>query len=252
MPEKRKSSNVWRGARAYRWLPFAVDDSLDGAARRARKRWEAGEKSRQMEKIYEESKTTMDKPLEGYRVAILAINGFEEAELVEPRKALESAGAKTTVVAPDGSAVQGMNHSEKGQQVKVDRKLSDAKPDDFDAVLLPGGVVNADNLRMNSDAQQFVKALDAAKKPVAVICHGPWLLISAGLTKGRHLTSYHTLQDDVRNAGAKWSDEEVVRDANWVSSRKPDDIPAFNREMVRLFSDSSQRPKVQKRATSGR
>jgi len=194
----------------------------------------------------------LDKPLEGYRVAILATNGFEEAELVEPRKALESAGAKTTVVAPDGGTVQGMNHSEKGQQVKVDRKLIDANPDDFDAVLLPGGVANADNLRMNSDAQQFVIALDAARKPVAVICHGPWLLISAGLTKGRHLTSYHTLQDDVRNAGAKWSDEEVVRDANWVSSRKPADIAAFNKEMIELFFERSQRLKTRKRAASGR
>jgi protease I len=232
--------------------PSQVDDLLDGAARRTRKRWDAGEKAGKWRKIYEESKTTMDKPLEGYRVAILATNGFEEAELVEPRKALESAGAKTTVVAPDGGTLQGMNHSEKGQQVKVDRKLSDAKPDDFDAVLLPGGVANADSLRMNSDAQEFVIALDAAKKPLAVICHGSWLLISAGLSKGRHLTSYYTLQDDVRNAGAKWSDEEVVRDRNWVSSRKPEDIPAFNKEMVLLFSESSQRAKVQKRAASGR
>ena len=194
----------------------------------------------------------LDKPMEGYRAAILATNGFEEAELVEPRKALESAGAKTAVVAPDSGTLQGMRHSEKGQQVKVDCKASDALADDFDAALLPGGVVNADNLRVNSDAQKFAKALDAAKKPMAVICHGPWLLISAGLAKGRHLTSYHTLQDDVRNAGAKWSDEEVDRDANWVSSRKPDDIPAFNKEMIKSFSEGSQRPKDQKRAASGR
>ena len=194
----------------------------------------------------------LDKPLEGYRVAILATNGFEEAELLEPRKALDEAGAITTVVAPAGGKVQGMKHSEKGQEVAVDATFGQASADDFDAALLPGGVVNADNLRVVAEAQNFVKSLDAAKKPIAVICHGPWLLVSAGLTKGRHLTSYHTLVDDLRNAGARWSDEEVVRDGNWVSSRKPADLPAFNKEMIRLFSESSSVRQAKPKAAGGR
>jgi len=168
----------------------------------------------------------LDKPLEGYRVAILATNGFEEAELLEPRKALDEAGAITTVVAPNSGKVQGMKHSDKGQEVTVDKTFGQVSAEDFDAALLPGGVANADSLRVVAEAQNFVKTLDAVKKPIAVICHGPWLLVSAGLVKGRHLTSYHTVVDDLRNAGARWSDEEVVRDGNWVSSRKPADIRA--------------------------
>lgn len=180
----------------------------------------------------------LDKPLEGFRVAFLATNGFEEAELLEPRRALDAAGATTTVVAPSRGKVQGMKHSEKGQEVAVDKAFEEITPNDFDGAVLPGGVVNADSLRVHAEAQNFVKQLDAAKKPIAVICHGPWLLVSSGLVKGRHLTSYHTLVDDLRNAGARWSDEEVVRDGNWVSSRKPSDIPAFNKEMIRLFVES--------------
>jgi protease I len=179
----------------------------------------------------------------GFRVAILATNGFEQAELEKPRKALEQAGAETVVASPEIGSIQGMNHDEKGDKVKVDVALAKLNASDFDAVLLPGGVANADKLRMEKDAQAFVKEIDANQKPIAVICHGPWLLISAGLAKGRHLTSYYTLQDDIRNAGAKWSDDEVVRDKNWVSSRKPDDIPAFNEEMLALFSSSSSTSK---------
>lgn len=194
----------------------------------------------------------LDKPLEGYRVAILATNGFEEAELLEPRKALDEAGATTTVVAPSSGQIQGMNHSEKGQQVGVDMTFGQASANDFDAALLPGGVVNADNLRVVAEAQNFVKSLDSAKRPIAVICHGPWLLVSAGVAKGRHLTSYHTLVDDLRNAGARWSDEEVVRDGNWVSSRKPADLPAFNKEMIRLFAENSSARQAKPKAASGR
>jgi protease I len=177
-----------------------------------------------------------NKELAGMKVAILVTNGFEQVELEKPRKALDEAGAETTILAPEGGTVQGMNHDEKGEEFAVDLELDEAHPEDFDAVLLPGGVVNADKLRINEKAQFFVQSIEKNGKPIAVICHGPWLLVSAGLAKGRHLTSYHTLQDDIRNAGARWSDEEAVLDRNWVSSRQPDDIPAFNKKMLRLFA----------------
>ena len=176
--------------------------------------------------------------LEGFRVAILATNGFEESELIEPRKALHDAGAQTAVLAPDSGEIQGMNHTEKGTRIAVDGKLGDTSPEDFDAVLLPGGVANADKLRMDENARRFVRFMDQSNRPIAVICHGPWLLVSAGLVKGRHLSSYFTLQDDIRHAGGRWSDEEVVRDKNWVSSRKPDDIPVFNKTMIQLFAEA--------------
>jgi protease I len=125
--------------------------------------------------------------------------------------------------------------------VKVDQTLDNVKPDDFDAVLLPGGAMNADALRMEKKAQEFVQKIDKAGKPIAVICHGPWLLVSAGLLKGRQMTSYFTIQDDLKNAGAKWTDQAVVHDKNWVSSRKPDDIPQFNKAMIDLFAQSGQK-----------
>lgn len=178
----------------------------------------------------------MAERLSGLRVAILATDFFEESELLEPRKALEAAGAKTTVIAPEDEPIQGVRHIDKGQEVDVDVPLDRANPDDFDAVLLPGGALNADALRVAKKAQEFVKKIDAAKKPIAVICHGPWLLVSAKLVKGRTMTSYHTIADDLGNAGATWVDKEVVRDGNWVSSRQPSDIPAFNREMLELFA----------------
>jgi protease I len=174
--------------------------------------------------------------LNNLRVAILATNDFEEAELIETRKALNEAGAKTSVIAPKSGKIQAMKHNEKSSFVDVDLTLDQANPDDFDAVLLPGGALNADALRVEPKAQEFVRRNDKAGKPIAVICHGPWLLVSAGLAKGHTLTSYHTIQDDIRNAGAKWVDREVVTDHNWVSSRKPDDIPAFNSAMIELFS----------------
>lgn len=182
-----------------------------------------------------------DKKLNGFRVAIVASNGFEEAELLEPRKALEEAGAKTSVLAPKSGKIQGMKHDEKSQSVPVDATLDSVSSNDFDAVLLPGGALNADALRVEAAAQKFVQEMDRAKKPIAFICHAPWLLVSAGLVKGRTLTSYHTIQDDLRNAGAKWVDKEVVRDGNFVSSRQPTDIPAFNREMLALFSEPKAR-----------
>lgn len=175
--------------------------------------------------------------LKGIRVAILATDDFEQSELTEPRKALDEAGAKTVVIAPRSGEIQGFKHDEKGDLVKVDLTLDEARPDDFDAVLMPGGALNADSLRVNRKAQDFVRQFDQAGKPLAVICHGPWLLVSAGLVRGRTMTSYHTIQDDLRNAGAHWENREVVRDRNWVSSRQPTDIPAFNREMVALFAE---------------
>lgn len=178
-----------------------------------------------------------EKQLNGLRVAILATDGFEEAELLEPRKALDTAGAKTTVIAPKSGKIQGMKHDEKSEKVTVDTTMDKANAADFDAVLLPGGALNADALRVEKAAQKFVQEMNNAKKPMAFICHAPWLLVSAGLTKGRTMTSYHTIQDDLRNAGAKWEDKEVVRDGNWVSSRQPTDIPAFNREMISLFGE---------------
>ncbi len=177
-----------------------------------------------------------DKPLENMRIAILATDGVEQVELAEPRKAFEDAGARTILIAPGPGKIQGMKHHDKADKLDVDMKLDDVKPEDFDAVLLPGGALNADALRMNEKAREFVRAMDAAGKPFAIICHAPWLLVSAGLVKGRSMTSYHTIQDDMRNAGAQWSDKEVVIDRNWVMSRRPSDIQAFNREAIRLFA----------------
>lgn len=178
--------------------------------------------------------------LDGMRVAILVSNDFEQAEMTEPRKALEQAGAATTIISPEAGEVTGVNHDEKADSFKVDMTLDQANPNDFDAVLLPGGALNADFLRMNAQAQNFVKQIDSSGRPIAVICHAPWLLVSAGLVKGRTLTSYYTIQDDLRNAGANWVDQEMVRDRNWVSSRSPKDLVAFNPAIVSLFSEYKQ------------
>jgi protease I len=177
------------------------------------------------------------KSLQGMGVAILLMDGFEESELTEPRAALEAAGARTAVVAPRTGKIQAMRHDEKSIQIAVDVALTQADPRDFDAVLLPGGALNADALRVTPAAQEFIRQMDAAGKPIAVICHAPWLLVSAGLVRGRRLTSYHTIQDDLRNAGAEWEDRAIVRDRNWVSSRRPADLPDFNREMIALFAE---------------
>lgn len=181
--------------------------------------------------------------LKQLRVAILASHDFEQAELEDPRKALDAAGAKTTLIAPKPGQVQAMKHDDKTHKIPVDLTLAQAHPEDFDAVLLPGGALNADFLRMERKAQEFVRSFDRAQKPIAFICHAPWLLISAGLVKGRTLSGYHTIQDDIRNAGGTWKDDEVVRDGNWVSSRQPTDTPAFNREMISLFSENCAKTK---------
>jgi deglycase len=192
-----------------------------------------------------------DQSLKGMRVAILATDDFEQVELTEPRKALDEVGARTTLIAPKSGKLQGMKHDEKADRFDVDMMLDHANPEEFDAVLLPGGALNADALRVKNEAQEFVRYMDDSGKPIAVICHGPWLLVSAGLVDGRTLTSYHTIQDDIRNAGGQWLDKEVVRDQNWVSSRQPSDIPAFNREMIRLFVEHRTKtgvPSTQKAA----
>jgi protease I len=179
----------------------------------------------------------MTDPLSGKRVAILATDGFEQIELTSPREALERAGAKCVIVSPKDGEIQGFKHHDKSDKFKVDLPLSKVTPSDFDAVMLPGGVINGDALRIEKKAQQFVQEIDRAGKPVMVICHGGWILASAGLVKGRKMTSWPTLQDDLRNAGANWVDQEVVRDRNWVSSRKPDDLPAFNREITSALAE---------------
>lgn len=170
------------------------------------------------------------------RIAILATDGFEQVEMTEPRKALDAAGAQTVLISPGAGKIQGMHHHDKGDTFDVDLKLESANPSDFDALHLPGGVANPDALRMNPQAVQFVKAFFEAGKPVAAICHGPWLLVEANEVRGRTLTSWPSLQTDIRNAGGTWVDREVVHDGQLVTSRKPDDIPAYNKQMIALFS----------------
>jgi protease I len=174
-------------------------------------------------------------PLKGMLVAILATDGVEDSELRETRAALDQAGAITTLFAPKEGQIHSMKHHDKVGQFDVDKTLEKADPAQFDAVLVPGGALNVDDLRVQPRAQQFVREMDRQGQPIAVICHAPWLLISAGVIRGRTLTSYHTIEDDIHNAGGNWQDEEVVRDKNWVSSRQPSDIPAFNRAMIELF-----------------
>lgn len=174
--------------------------------------------------------------LTGVRVAVIATDGFEQAELTEPVKALREAGAQVDIVSTKTGEIMGVQHDTPGVKVSVDRTIQQVRPDDYDAVQLPGGALNADALRMVPEVQNFLRAFQSAGKPMAFICHAPWELVSAGLAKGRTLTSYYTIQDDLRNAGANWVDKEVVVDGNWVTSRQPSDIPAFNQEMIALFA----------------
>ena len=186
--------------------------------------------------------------LQGKKVAILVTDGFEQSELLEPRKALDEAGATTQVVSPAGKKAKGWDHKEWGKEVTVDVALDSAKAAEFDALLLPGGVMNPDQLRMNPKAVEFVKQFTDAGKPVAAICHGPWTLIEAGAVRGRTLTSWPSLKTDLTNAGATWVDKEVVSDRGLVTSRKPDDIPAFNRAMLRLFAEAGESQDLRKTA----
>ncbi len=174
--------------------------------------------------------------LENCRVAVLATDGVEQVELTEPAAALRKAGASVQVVSPKPGAIQGMNHDKPADMINVDLALADARADDFDALLLPGGVANPDSLRIAAGAVDFVRAFVASSKPIAAICHGSWTLIDADAVKGKRVTSWPSLRRDLTNAGATWSDEPVVTDERLVTSRKPDDIPAFNRAMIELFA----------------
>jgi protease I len=179
--------------------------------------------------------------LQGRHIAILATYGVEQAELTSPRQALKAAGATVTVVSPKGGQIQGMEHHDKGQKITVDTELASARADQFDGLVLPGGVANPDTLRTNKQAVDFVRAFFSAGKPVAAICHGPWLLVEADAVQGKKVTSWPSLQTDLRNAGATWVDETVVRDGTLVTSRKPDDLEAFNREMIGVFEQAAHR-----------
>jgi protease I len=179
----------------------------------------------------------MAEQLRNTRVAALVDQGFEQSELLEPRKALQSAGAQVDVVSPQSGKVKGWQHTDWGQEVPVDRALEQANPEEYDALLLPGGVMNPDKLRMNAAAVRFVKAFVDAGKPIAAICHGPWTLIEAGGVRGRRMTSWPSLATDLRNAGAQWTDAECIVDNGLVTSRKPDDIPAFNKKMIEEFAE---------------
>ena len=174
--------------------------------------------------------------LRGKKVAILAADMFERVELEEPRKALEDAGADVEVVSIHDGEIKGFDHFDPASTVPVDRTVEEVSPAEYDALLVPGGVGNPDQLRGDENAVSFVRGFHEAGKPIAVICHGPWVLVESGVVRGKRVTSWPTLETDIRNAGGDWVDQEVVVDGNIVTSRKPDDIPAFNREMLRLFA----------------
>jgi protease I len=183
----------------------------------------------------------MVQSLHSVTVAILATDGFEQSELREPRKALDEAGAKTEVISLKSGKIKGWNHTEWGDTVAVDKTVDSADAKNYDALLLPGGVMNPDKLRTDPKAVAFVKAFFEAKKPVGAICHGPWTVIEAGAANGRTMTSWPSLKTDIQNAGGIWVDQEVVVDGNLVTSRNPKDIPAFNREISKLFATAKSR-----------
>src|SRR5712691_1447396 len=179
----------------------------------------------------------MEKKLAGKKVAILVADGFEQVEMTEPRKALEDAGAETKIVSPKSGQIQGMHHADKGDKFDVDLTLEEARAEEFDALMIPGGLMNPDQLRSTPEALDFVRHFFSEGKPVAAICHGPWVLIDAGVVRGRTLTSWPAIKTDVRNAGGNWVDQEVVVDNGLVTSRKPDDIAAFNEKMIEEFGE---------------
>lgn len=183
----------------------------------------------------------MAQSLNGVKVAILASDGFEQSELFEPRKALEGAGARTEIISLKSGEIRAWNHKDWGASITVDKTIDSVDANNFDALLLPGGVMNPDALRMNEKAVAFVKSFFSAHKPVGAICHGPWLVVEAGAAKGRTLTAWPSLKTDIRNAGGNWIDQETVLDGNLVTSRNPKDIPAFNREIIKLFATAESR-----------
>ncbi len=178
----------------------------------------------------------MSTQLSGKRVAFLVTDGFEQVELTGPREALEKAGAVIDILADKEGTVRGWNHDKPADEFAVDATFEGAQLDLYDALVLPGGVQNSDTIRLIPGAQNLVKSHDAAGKPLAVICHGGWLLVSSGLAKGKRMTSYKTLQDDIRNAGGNWVNEQVVVDGNLITSRQPDDIPAFNEQLIKALA----------------
>ena len=179
----------------------------------------------------------MANELNGKRVAIVATDMVEQVELLEPRKALDEAGAQTELISLEPGKIQGFNHYDKGDEIPVDRTIEEASAEEYDALLLPGGVGNPDTLRMDENVVSFVRDFFEQGKPVAVICHGPWTLVEAGVLRGRKLTSWPSIQTDIRNAGGNWVDEEVHVDQGLVTSRKPDDIPAFNAKTIEEFAE---------------
>jgi protease I len=178
------------------------------------------------------SKTRFMEKLNNVRVAILTEEGFEQVELTSPKEALEKAGVKVDVISPKSGKIKAWNHTDWGIEIEVDKELSSADPDSYDALVLPGGVLNPDKLRMNKDAVSFVNSFIDSEKPLAAICHGPQVLIETGALQGRRITSYPSLQTDLKNAGAAWEDKEVIQDGNLITSRKPDDLPAFNEALL--------------------
>jgi protease I len=194
----------------------------------------------------------MANELQNKRVAVLAEHGFEQSELTEPKKALEQAGATVEVISPQASKIKGWQKGNWGDEIQVDRTLDDAKAEQYDALLLPGGVMNPDKLRLHEKAIQFIRHFVDTGKPIAAICHGPWPLIDAGGVKGRKMTSWPSLKTDLTNAGAQWVDQEVVTDRGLVTSRKPDDIPAFNRKMIEEFAEGKHAPAKDRELTGTR
>jgi len=179
----------------------------------------------------------MARKLDGKKVAILVTDGFEQVELTKPREALDEAGADSKIVSLKPGKIQGMHHADKGDKFDVDLTLDEARPEEFDALMIPGGLINPDALRLNDDALEFTRQFFREGKPVAAMCHGPWVLIDAGVVRGRTLTSWPAIKTDVKNAGGKWINEDVVVDNGLVTSRKPDDIPAFNKKMIEEFCE---------------
>ncbi|MBD1398133.1 type 1 glutamine amidotransferase [Pontibacter sp. JH31] len=185
----------------------------------------------------------MANELDGKKIAIIVTDGFEQVELTEPRKALEEAGAETHLIALKEGEVKGWNHTDWGDKFKVDKTIGNANPDDYNGLLLPGGVMSPDKLRADEKVVRFVTQFMESGKPVAAICHGPWTLIETGKLKGKKVTSYHTLKSDLKNAGAEWVDQEVVVDNGLVTSRNPDDIPAFNKKIIEEFAEGRHDPR---------
>ncbi len=179
----------------------------------------------------------MARKLDRKKVAILVTDGFEQVELTKPREALDEAGADSKIVSLKPGKIQGMHHADKGDKFDVDLTLDEARPEEFDALMIPGGLINPDALRLNDDALEFTRQFFREGKPVAAMCHGPWVLIDAGVVRGRTLTSWPAIKTDVKNAGGKWINEDVVVDNGLVTSRKPDDIPAFNKKMIEEFCE---------------